>query len=281
MKKILLFVMCFFLIAFVVEAQTVVTIVNPSFELPDDGAKIKDPNLMDGWHSDITDGTTDSGREANASAPDGLMIGYARNIDGRIFQAVDKLTASETAYTFTISSFVTWAPAEITASNCVTYFSVMDEGAEFNTRVVVDSLATPIDNIEFQVINHTYVFPAGHSYAGKTLLIEYAYGTEGGVNAWAGFDDLHLTKTAVSGVDDLIQSNLFNVYPNPATDNCVLSASSAKPVQFTLYSSNGKAIKSGSFTKSYNLDLSGLNKGIYMFKVNGENKTELKKIVIR
>jgi hypothetical protein len=280
MKKSLLFVMVSFFIAFAVNAQEVVTIVNPSFELPDGGEKIKDPNLMDGWHSDDNT-TTDTGREANAFAPDGAMIGFSRSTDASVYQVVDKLTAAQTEYTFKIKSMITWAPASITENYCVTRFSVMAEGADYSTRIVVDTMAFVIGTLEFEEFTHTYVFPAGHSHSGKSLLIEYKYIAVGPDAAWAGFDDLKLTKSFTTGVASLNQSKLLNVFPNPASGNCTITMNSNKEAQYAVYSLTGKAVKNGTFTKSYNLNLSGLTKGIYFVKVNGENKTEVAKLVVR
>jgi hypothetical protein len=169
--------------------STYIELANPSFELPVGTAKISNPNAMDGWHSDKTTGT-DSGREASSNAPDGLMIGYSRNTDGRIYQPVDTLTSDKTLYNLSLMSMITWSPS--TLGYCRTYFSVMDLGADYSTRVVIDSLSTIIDNSGFKQITHSYTFDTNHIYAGKVLLIEYAFVTNGTANAWAGFDDFKL-----------------------------------------------------------------------------------------
>jgi hypothetical protein len=173
----------------IIVVNEVITIVNPSFELPAGEEKISNPNEMIGWHCDKTSGT-DSGREWNGTAPDGFMAGYARNSDGRIYQAVDTLTANETRYIFTIMSAITWNPNP--RGFCTTYISVMDQGADFSTRTVVDQLSTEIYNGGFAKISHNFLFDFGHVYSDKVVIIEYAFTTDGAADGWAAFDDLHL-----------------------------------------------------------------------------------------
>jgi hypothetical protein len=253
-------------------------IANPSFELPDNGAKIGNPNNMVGWHSDKTGGT-DSGRESNPSAPDGAMSGYSRNSDGRIYQAVDTLTASKGEYNFTIKSKITWNPNP--TGYCVTYYSVMDKGADYLTRVVVDSLVTEI-NGSWAEITHNYVFDANSAYSGKVLLIEYAFFTVDKKDGWAGFDDLHLIKIdQTTGIEVLPKISFVKIFPNPTSENCILSVNSSNQAQFKIYNIEGKLVKSGNFTDSYNLKLSGLKKGIYLIRVENENKTEVAKLVLK
>ena len=67
MKKKLLLVTLIALWVGAIIAQSVdVPIENHSFELPEGGAKITNPEDMPGWHCD---NSTDSGREGNDAAP--------------------------------------------------------------------------------------------------------------------------------------------------------------------------------------------------------------------
>jgi hypothetical protein len=277
MKKNLLYVMFSLLIAFGAKAQEEITIVNPSFELPDGGLKITNPNEMDGWLNDAPD--TDSGREASATAPDGAMIGYARNSDGRIYQQVDILTANKTEYVFTMQAMITWNPNPL--GYCNTYFSVLDEGDDYVNRVVVDELSTEINAAGFIEISHTYLFDAGHEYEGKVLIIEYAFVTDGAQDGWAGFDDLHLTRDLSTSVKELNDAKLLSVSPNPASESCTISVNSTEVAQYAIYNISGKEVKSGSFSNSCILDLSDLNNGMYLVKVNSKNKSEVAKLIVR
>jgi len=169
-------------------AQELVPIVNPSFELPDDDSKITDPNLMEGWHCDLLNpGGSDSGREPDATALDGKYSAFSRNTDGSIYQPVDTLGSDVVYYEFTFPAWNSW-----NSPNCVTVFSVMDQGADFTTRVGIDTLVTPISGVV--TISHLLEINTD-TLDGKVLFIEVVANNSDGSDGWLGFDALELYKT--------------------------------------------------------------------------------------
>jgi hypothetical protein len=174
-------------------AQVNVPLVNPSFELPLGGAKITtlDNNAIPGWFSDTT--YTDTGRETNATAPDGAMIGYTSNKDGSVAQVVEPIAdvANVVTYVLTFDGKKSYGPG--TVCQVYTLFSVYS-GNDRTSRVIVDSQAVDITS-NWQTFTHVVQFDANSVYAGDSLVIEYnGYGDEASPNTWVNVDNFRLKK---------------------------------------------------------------------------------------
>jgi hypothetical protein len=83
---------------------------------------------------------------------------------------------------------------------------------------------------------------------------------------------------------DLENVGTLRVYPNPATDYVVIEANSKGDIQFSLFNSSGQSISARSKLMAdgqVKILLLELNPGIYYLRVTTNNKTEVKKIVVR
>jgi len=73
----------------------------------------------------------------------------------------------------------------------------------------------------------------------------------------------------------------FSVYPNPFSDVVnVIGISETQPVDFHIFTIDGKLLQSGIITSS-EINLSGLSKGMYLLQLISEGKSETKKIIKR
>ena len=93
------------------------------------------------------------------------------------------------------------------------------------------------------------------------------------------------------GTTDLNTNGIsVNVVPNPATENAKLSINleeSAKNVLVTLTNSIGQVVKTinlgavnANSTESFNIKVSDLSKGLYMYTVNADGKKYANKLMI-
>lgn len=125
------------------------------------------------------------------------------------------------------------------------------------------------------------------SYASQTnLYIMFRFTSGGGNNVY--LDEINLSGTAV-GVDELSSTLNFNVYPNPATDNAVVSFDliEKQKVDVKVYDVVGKELSTvvtselpaGEYKYEINKDLK-LASGIYFVKLTVGNYTITKKLVI-
>ena len=97
-------------------------------------------------------------------------------------------------------------------------------------------------------------------------------------------DDLNLSSTT-SLVRDINDSELINVYPQPAIDdlNIDIKLSNNDVSRIDLYDTQGKVLLTNVVNQNsnnINLDVSELNPGIYFLKVQSENNLYTKKVQI-
>jgi hypothetical protein len=180
--------------------KNIIPLQNPSFELPTGAAKIitLDNGALPGWFSDTSYNNT--GRETSGGATDGAMIGFSSNIDGTVAQVVDVIADLPQAATYVLSfdGNLTWTPGAASAARVYTLFSAYS-GSDRKTRVVIDSLASPLIN-GWQSYSHSVEIAANSIYAGDSLVIEYdVYGSEVdslsiSKNTWVQVDNFKLTK---------------------------------------------------------------------------------------
>ena len=87
-----------------------------------------------------------------------------------------------------------------------------------------------------------------------------------------GNSNTYLWKRPISeitGVKNISSDNAFSVYPNPVKDKLTIrSSSSANILNYEVLSLDGKSILKTGIGEKANIDVSDLQRGIYMLKVN-------------
>ena len=97
-------------------------------------------------------------------------------------------------------------------------------------------------------------------------------------------DDILITGT--ESPSSIAETNTFGfelkVYPNPARDQVSITADSYEKLNISIYSMLGtQVVESTVFTGSLDVDLSGLNQGIYFIQVSDqEGNAEISKLLI-
>ena len=106
-------------------------------------------------------------------------------------------------------------------------------------------------------------------------------GNGGSLNMWA----LEICEEFLSGVDNQ-GFELFKVWPNPSNGQINVQLSAGKLINLRLLDLSGREVfhrvynnSGGTFTK--NVILGHLKKGIYLLQVNSENKSGVRRIVIK
>ena len=113
------------------------------------------------------------------------------------------------------------------------------------------------------------------AYAGKTnLKVSFNYNGQEGADL--SLDNIKVIESAVLSVDKKELSKV-SFFPNPVKNILSYNASS-KVDEITFYSIIGKEVYRDNSGKN-DIDISNLNKGIYLLKVRSDKKTETYKIV--
>jgi len=160
-----LFLFIFFsLSSFVQIYAQKITVINPSFELPDSG-KVKgfdglcsDPSwtvLVDipGWSVDSPDSTQwDSGVEEDASATDGTYRGFLMGGDSAIFQTVNRRVLDGDNIVLTIDAINVWAAPSFKMQ--LYYLDENSERVPIITEVKTLTSAMEPNSISFRASEH-------------------------------------------------------------------------------------------------------------------------------
>ncbi len=85
------------------------------------------------------------------------------------------------------------------------------------------------------------------------------------------------------GVNDFGDANIqLNVSPNPTSDYLNIDFQNSEPCEILLLSMDGRTIKQEkSNSLHYKMDVSALEKGVYLLKVSDENRSKIMKVVIQ
>jgi acetyl esterase/lipase len=80
------------------------------------------------------------------------------------------------------------------------------------------------------------------------------------------------------------ESSELNIFPNPASQYVIIEAGEKKPgdVHAYMYDNTGHIVRQFQFThQQTKVNLSGLQEGIYLLRIEDENKTTARKLIIR
>lgn len=83
------------------------------------------------------------------------------------------------------------------------------------------------------------------------------------------------TKTAVLGTKDFTETPV-KIYPNPASDFLIIEDTKVNS-GFQIFNIEGKFIQNGQIDSNSSINVSHLEKGAYILKINGQSIKFLKK----
>lgn len=276
-----------------------VTIVNPSFEFPNDNSKIKClKNSVSfnsyngfGWKMDKCG---DSGREdptkagsSTSSSPayDGSYVGYLYNYDPHMYQVIETVNQAGVKYSLTCQVRYGYCGGDLAYTGA--YISLFS-GTDSTRRTIVKG-----DSISFVasvanaaggnpgwkqvVVNYT----TNSADIGKKLCIEAGSFVRNGGVYWSYIDAFSLTKSTTTAVSENANDAKFKVFPNPSK-NGVFILQSIGNGSISIYNNDGMLIFRGPITsEKQEINLSSKNKGLYLIEVQTDKGDFSHKVIIQ
>lgn len=140
----------------------------------------------------------------------------------------------------------------------------------------------------YKTVSVPVVFYSGETSA-DSAIIEFnsSKGVVGTINKAVGstltVDNVSFTYDALIGIDNLEANTGLHLYPNPSTGNIQIDNIKNEDFTVSIINPNGKLVKSFvlSSLSSKNVDLSNLNKGLYIVKFEGNNQTYTSKLTLQ
>lgn len=125
--------------------------------------------------------------------------------------------------------------------------------------------------------------------ADDTVLVRFTLYSDQLTVGWGWALDNLKIQGNVASTNDIISNSKLKVYPNPATDNLnieLVSEEMIEDIDISIYNVAGKLIylnNKSVNSKLYieNIDISDLNKGIYIIKINSELNSITKKLIVK
>ncbi|MFA7688160.1 MAG: T9SS type A sorting domain-containing protein [Moheibacter sp.] len=161
-------------------------------------------------------------------------------------------------------------------SACNTFsgnFSLNEEDLYFNTYHSTDMNCETQELNDFETL-YAYLF-SGEEHHPMWI---YHNNQTGELELWFGSSTsiaYRFTKTAVLGTQDFTQTPA-KIYPNPATDYLFVENIKVNSV-FQIFDTEGKFIQKGKIDSNSSINVSHLEKGIYVVIINGQSIKFLKK----
>ena len=76
----------------------------------------------------------------------------------------------------------------------------------------------------------------------------------------------------ITGIDEILSSNNVNIYPNPTRNTIYIETDEINIETISIYDTNGRLITKR-FVNNNQVDLTNLQTGIYIIKINNTNTT--------
>ncbi|MFA9388685.1 MAG: alpha-L-fucosidase [Prolixibacteraceae bacterium] len=271
-----------------------VSLINSSFEFPDDNSKIKctqngvSINEVEGFGWKI-DQCGDSGREdptkaglSTSSTPafDGSYVGYIYNYDSHLYQVVEVVNQAGVTYSLTGQVHFSYSGGDIAYTGA--YISLFS-GTNTTQRTIAKG-----DSVQYivgaernsgwkqVVVNYTTT----SDDIGKSLCIETGSSLNNGGIYWSYVDAFILTKTITTSVAGPVGNSQFKVYPNPS-NNGIIHLRSVGEGSVFIYNQAVRLVYSGTISRiAQEIDLSNKEKGLYLVTIQTKNGDFFQKVMI-
>lgn len=209
-----------------------------------------------------------------------IMLGSSSNQVSQLYGVVFDINFDQSVIEPN-SAYIVYSPSFLNASNQNIQFRKNDftNGKIYGASVRVNGTNVSgngkIGEFWFKVktgLPNNTLFSASITHCGKID----NNGNDAALNG--GSDSVIVLKGV--GIAELNNSNNFNVFPNPATDNITLLSGVSSAVTYHVYDLTGREIAKGEFIHSTNLDISSFASGAYFVKFDNENGASVKKLIV-
>jgi hypothetical protein len=286
------FVCAIAVLPFLLNAQTPITLENPSFELPGTekvkgwDAECSDPawtGLLDdipGWSSDMP--AFDSGVETGQQPTDGLWTGFLMAQDTSVYQITDHPIQEGDDIELTVDARITWAATLLE----LRLFYVDASWTVF--PIVSEQYEITADFVDYSVRFKASDFPAA---IGLKLGIEFDNVTPT-AQSWIGLDNVQLNNYGATQVNERkVSLNGFSLasnYPNPFNPSTRISYTlrSRSSVRLSVCNLMGRevAVLADGIQNAGEHDIlfsgAGLPGGIYFYRLQTENEVAVRKMIL-
>jgi len=226
-------------------------------------------------------GSTSDGNKFGPNAGDGRGVKISSTCR-RLYQVI--AVTPGTNYTFSIDSRSEAAnvPSEVFILNqeIVTESGLENGSADSRvdafTSITNDFNATKSSSTEDTFTTTTFTFTASASIA--VIYVRASAAVDN--NNEVFYDNISLSVTTTASVKDDEFSTYFSLYPNPASSFISIQSKSVDVTNVQVYNLTGQLVLDQKGLVKNGVDVSSLNKGVYILKLSSNNNQYSTKIVV-
>lgn len=162
-------------------------------------------------------------------------------------------------------------PNGITLNNCLQVTSNLLGVASFSIPFI-GSLTATLQTTSYQYYNSAFKYPV---LTVNTTAINTPTAALNSVNTTVSVND-----DVFAGINEFTLENSVTVYPNPSTDFINVSFNNNEATQIEIYNQLGQVLITENVSQNLKqIDISGLNSGVYFLRATVGNKTAVKKLI--
>jgi hypothetical protein len=145
-------------------------------------------------------------------------------------------------------------------------------------------------NINWMQVSGTYLATGGENYliignfkdsANSPLIVSNPNATNDYDYAYVYIDDVSLTLSSCTALEEPYEKDDISIYPNPFNDKINITTESNKMIELSLFDITAIKILTQSFTKSATINTEQLPKGIYFYELSNKNSVIKKGKIVK
>jgi hypothetical protein len=168
--------------------------------------------------------------------------------------------------------------------NAVSYDNASPDGYEVRVMTVAPTLSNiNTSAVVFSTTAENSIWTSRtvdiSSYAGQTIYVGFRNNSN---NMYLlAIDDIVVTASTVTSVNETAQKSDISILPNPATTHCTISNIPDDVTTLNIYNTLGIHVKTIAIANAstYSLDLTDLNTGTYFINLSGAQTNETLKLI--
>jgi len=202
----------------------------------------------------------------------------------KILGVCDSFTSPSGHYIWTTTGVYKDTIPNLQGCDSILTFNLTFFDLDTSVSVIANTLTSNSTGANFRWLdcNNGFAFITGETLQSFTPAINGSYAVEVSHNTCVDTSLCYQITTV--GRDAYNFGDVYNIYPNPASESIIINIAPAniETITFYIYNLLSELVKTQALTQKQNkIDVSGLTDGIYIIEIKSESYSERQKLVVQ